>query len=387
MATYRRRRLLQTGVFLGLGSSVLTHSLARSGIAQESSRSDTGSGLGSLRAPGWGEQLRVAFLLGDTLKDYGWSYSHDRARQRLVQQMGSSIVAVPIERTSPQQAEAEQTIRRLIEKGYRLFFDTRIEADPLSGIAAEFPEVIFLRCGEGITPTDNLGSYLARFEQPRYLSGMVAAAVSQSRQLGFVATQPHPEVIRGINAFALGAQSIDPEVRVQVVWIMGSDDPQQEVRLGENLIRSGCDVLTHHSDSSQIVQLAQAEGLFAIGYHSDMSALGQDAQLTACVHRWDQFYIDTVTAVLQGSWQADHTWLGFEGDMVALAPLKAVVSPEVRQRVTEQQVLFLTGQASPFTGPIRDQQGTVRLEDGAILSDQEQQQMDWYVTGVEGALS
>ncbi len=373
MGAYRRRHLLQTGALVGLGS-LLSRARFQSGIAQDRPGSPT-----------WGEQLQIAFLLGDDIKDFGWSYSHDRARRQLVRQLGSAIVAVPIEQSPQDHPETERLLRHLMATGYRLVFDTRVGAAPLAPLAAEFPELIFLECG-GETLADNLGTYAARMAQPRYLTGMVAAAMSQSHQLGFVASQPHAEVIREINAFTLGAQSLDPEVRVQVAWMPEGYDPSRETQLGQDLIAAGCDVLSHHTDSPQIVQLAQEAGVFAMGYHSDMSSLGQDAHLTACVHRWDRFYIDTVTEVLNGTWQSAQTWQGFAGDMVALAPLKSSIAPPIRQQVTEQQVLFLTEQSSPFTGPITDQQGVLRVAAGEVLSDPDQRQMDWWVAGVESDL-
>lgn len=331
--------------------------------------------------------LKVGLIYVGPIGDYGWTFTHEMARLEMQAALGDQVQSYGVENVDENTDDALEVMRVLARDDHRLILSTSFGfMDDTIQVASEFPEVAFMHCS-GYKRADNVGTYLARFEQPRFLTGMVAGRMTQTGQLGYVAAFPIPEVIRGINAFTLGARSINPEVIVRVIWAKTWYSPQIEEQFAQELIQSGCDVLTQHTDSITPTQVAQANGVYSIGYHSDMSAFGSAAHLTASVHRWGQVYIDLAQSVLNGTWTAQDIWRGFEGEMVDIAPLHPDVPEDLKAQVMAQRQAFVDQTASPFDGPIRDQQGTEQVPAGSSLSDADQLSMDWFVEGVEGEIS
>lgn len=227
---------------------------------------------------------------------------------------------------------------------------------------------------------------MARFYEGRYLSGIVAGKMTKSNVLGYVSAFPIPEVIRGINAFTIGARSVNPEVEVKVIWVNSWFDPGREREAAEALVAQGCDVLTHHTDSTAAVLTAEEKGVYVVAYHSDMSKYGPKSHLTATSHHWGKFYTERTQEVLDGNWKSQSVWGGIKDGMIKLAPLNPVVPKEVADLVKEKEQAIIDGSFHPFQGPVKDQSGAVKVPEGETMADKDLIVMDYYVECVQGKL-
>jgi simple sugar transport system substrate-binding protein len=339
------------------------------------------AGTGMVRA----EDLKVGFVYVSPVGDAGWTYQHDLARLAIEEEFGDRISTTIIE-SVPEGADAERVIRQLAAEGHGLIFTTSFGyMNPTIKVARQFPDVVFAHAS-GYKRADNVSTYLARFYEGRYLTGVTAGSVTESNVIGYVAAFPIPEVVRGINAFTRGVRSVNPDAEIRVVWISAWYDPGKEREGAETLIAQGADVVTQHTDSTAIVQAAQDRGVHAIGYHSDMSRYGAEAHLTASTHVWDSYYVEMVNSVLAGSAESTDTWGGVAAGMVELAPFGPAVSEEVRAHVLEVQAAIASGELHPFAGPVIDNEGTERVPAGSNITDEELLTMDYYVEGVTGRL-
>jgi simple sugar transport system substrate-binding protein len=256
--------------------------------------------------------------------------------------------------------------------------------DPTLRVAAEFPRVAFEHAG-GFRRAANVATYNARFYEGRYLGGLVAGRTTKSNVLGYVAGFPIPEVLQGLNAFALGARAANPKAEVRVVWTASWFDPGRERDAAFALVNQGADVLTLHTDSSSVAQAAEARGARVVGYHSDMSRAAPKAHLVSVTHHWGRYYARRAQAVLDGTWTSGATWGGLKDGMVRVDPVAADVPRETVELLRARQADVVAGRLHPFTGPLRDNEGRVRLASGT-MSDDDLDRMDWLVDGVAGKL-
>ena len=188
----------------------------------------------------------------------------------------------------------------------------------------------------------------------------------------------------GINAFTRGMRSVNPKAEVKVVWTSSWYDPGKERQASETLVSQGADVLTHHTDSTATVQAAEAKHVYAIAYHSDMSKYGPHAQLTAVTHVWDAYYTRVAQSVLDGKWKPDHVWGGIKDGMIRMAPFNAAVPKDVQDQMLKAQADIVSGKLHPFMGPVKDNDGKVRIAAGTTITDDALNKMDYYVEGVQG---
>ena len=230
-----------------------------------------------------------------------------------------------------------------------------------------------------------MATYNARFYEGRYLGGLVAGRTTRSNVLGYVAGFPIPEVLQGLNAFALGARAVNPKAEVRVVWTSAWFDPPRERDAAFALVNQGADVLTLHTDSSAVAQAAEARGVRVVGYHSDMSRAAPRAHLVSVTHHWGRYYARRAQAVLDGTWASGATWAGLKDGMVRVGPLAADVPAPVVDLLRTREAELVAGRLHPFAGPLRDNEGTTRLAAGT-LSDEALDRMDWLVEGVAGRL-
>ena len=331
------------------------------------------------------EPLKVGYVYVSPVGDAGWTYQHDLGRQAVEEAFGERVKTAFVEAV-PEGADAERVIRSFAAKGFDLVFTTSFGyMNPTVKVARRFPQVKFEHA-TGYKRADNLATYLARFYEARYLAGMVAGGMSESGTVGYVAAFPIPEVVRGINAFTRGLRAVNPQAQVRVIWTNSWYDPGKEREAAETLIAQGADVLTQHTDSTAPVQTAQDRGVWAIGYHSDMSHHGPKAHLTAAIHDWRDYYVQRVQAVLDGSWESTAIWGGLAEGMVDLAPYHEAVPQALRQRVAEAEAAIVAGDLHPFGGPVYDQAGAQRVAEGEALADPALLKMNWYVRGVVGKL-
>ena len=222
--------------------------------------------------------------------------------------------------------------------------------------------------------------------QARFLKGVVAGRMTQSDIIGYVAAFPIPEVVRGINAFTLGAQSVNPDVQVRVLWTQTWYGPGVEREKAEKLLDFGADILTMHQDSPSVVQAAEQRNKFAIGYHSDMSIFAPNAILTSAVWDWGVIYRQVAGALKKGTWQPDQIWWGLKEGVVRLAPLSNLVPKDVTDLVIARQQELVEGRSRVFEGPIRDSDGVVRVPARQLMTDADLLTMDFFVLGVKGEL-
>lgn len=328
--------------------------------------------------------LRVAFVYVGPVGDAGWTYSHDQGRQALEEALGDRVETTFLESVE-EGAPAERVFEDLAREGYHLIFGTSFGfMDSMAAVAPSFPDVVFEHAS-GYTTLDNMGNYFGAMEEPRYLSGMAAASVSETGQLGYVAAFPIPEVIRGINAFALGAQEVNPDATVEVVWTSTWFGPEIEQQAAETLLDRGADVIAQHQDTAAPGQAAEARGAGWVGYHSDQSQFAPDAWITAPVWDWSDYYIQTAEQVYDGSWEPREVYATMADGMVGLAEFGPAVGDDIQALIEERGNQIMGGEFAPFTGPLTDQDGELVVEEGVEMTLGELLSMDWFVQGVVGS--
>ena len=332
--------------------------------------------------------LKVGFVYVSPVGEAGWSYQHDLGRREMEKALGDKVRASIVESVA-EGADSERVIRDLARQGNKLVFATSFGyLEPTLRVAAEFPEVRFEHAG-GYKTSANVKTYDARYYEARYLAGLLAGASSKSGVAGYVAGFPVPEVVQGINAFTIGMREANPKAVVKVVWLNTWFDPAREAEAAQALVNQGADVLTNHSASPAVAQTAQAnfaaKGVRFLGYQSDMHAYAPDAQLAAVTHHWGGYYTAAARAVLDGTWDARPVWGGMRDGFVDLSAVDPKLPAAVRTRVEERRKAILAGRFKPFSAPLRDNQGKVRLSHGA-LDDPAIQKMNWLVEGVAGTL-
>ncbi len=330
------------------------------------------------------EPLKVGFVYVTPVGQVGWTYQHDQARQAMQRALGDKVTTRYVEAV-PEGADAERVMRDLAAQGHELIFATSFGyLEPALHVAADRPGVKFEHAG-GYKTAANLNTYNARFYEGRWLAGWLAGKTSQSGVAGYVAGFPVPEVVQGINAFTLGMQAANPKASVRVLWLNSWFDPPREREAALALINAGADVLTHHSASPAVPQVAEEKGVKLIGYHSDMRTHAPKAQIAAVTADWSGYYTRVAQSVMAGTWHAQPVWGGMKDGMVRLVALSPALPPTVRKELAARETLLLAGKAGPFVGRLVDQAGRVRQERDT-LGDDEIARMDWFVQGVSGTL-
>ncbi|MGK5061494.1 BMP family ABC transporter substrate-binding protein [Janthinobacterium sp. LB3P112] len=329
--------------------------------------------------------LNVGFVYISPIGDAGWTTQHDLARKEMEKALGNKISTRFVENV-PESADAERVIRDLAQTGSKLVITTSFGyMNPTLKVAKQFPNVKFIHL-TGYKTAVNVANTNARFYEGRYLAGVLAGKMSKSHVAGYVAAFPIPEVLQGVNAFTRGMRSVDPKAEVKVVWVNSWFDPGKERDAAITLIGQGADVVTHHTDSTAVVQAAEEKGKYAIAYHSDMKKYGPKAQLAAVTHHWGEYYTKQAQAVLDGTWKSGSTWGGIKDGMVKLEGINAAVPADVKQFVLAREKDLVAGKLNPFSAPIKDNDGKVRLEKG-VLDDAALTKMDYFVEGVAGKVS
>lgn len=332
------------------------------------------------------DPLKVGFVYVSPTGEAGWTYQHDLGRQHIEATFGADVETTFAENV-PEGADAERVLTQMAKSGHDLIFATSFGyMNATLKVAKRFPDVHFEHAS-GYKRSDNVSTYFDRIYEGRYLSGVVAGRMSETNTIGYIGAFPIPEVIRGINAFTLGAQSVNPDIKVKVVWLNTWFDPAKEREAAETMINQNADVITFHTDSPAAVQAAEDAGIYAVGYHSDMSSYGPTAHLTAAVHNWEDYYVSRVQAVMDGTWSSTDTWKGIADNMTDITPINSAVPASVIAEVDVLKAKIASGALHPFTGPLNKQSGEQVLADGAVMSDGDLLGMDYYVEGVDGKLN
>ncbi|WP_258360625.1 BMP family ABC transporter substrate-binding protein [Moorella sulfitireducens] len=330
------------------------------------------------------EPFKVAFMYVGPIGDAGWTYAHDQGRKEMEREL--SWVKTSFIENVPEGADAERTLTELAEKGNKVIFATSFGyMDYVLKVAEKYPQVVFLNCAH-FKSADNVGNYYGRMYQPRYLSGIIAGKMTKTNIIGYVASHPIPEVIRGINALALGVRSVNPQAVVKVVWTNTWYDPAAEKQAALSLLDVGADVIAENQDTPAPMIAAQERGAYGIGNNTDMSSFAPKAVLTTPIFHWGKYYTQVVKEIKEGK-QWDHNYWGSMKDgVVDLAPYGPMVPDDVKQLVEAKKKEIMDGTWDVFTGPIKDQSGKIRVPEGQRMSDADMLQFDWFVEGVEGEI-
>ncbi len=326
---------------------------------------------------------KVAFIYVGPIGDLGWSWEHDRGRKMLESEFGTQVATTYIE-SVPEGPDAARVIRQYAQQGYKVIFATSFGyMDPMLEVARDFPDTYFEHCS-GFKTAPNMSTYFGRMYQPRYLSGIVAGEMTKTNVIGYAAAFPIPEVIRGINAFTLGARSVNPKVQVRVVWTNTWFDPVKEREAAVALLDAGADIIAQHQDTTEPQKAAKERGLMSIGYDSDMRGFVGDSVLVSPVWNWGAYYVATMKAVLNGTWKTHQYWGGLKEGIVELSAFSPKVPQAVKDMVAAKQNEMLSGSWDVFNGPIKDQSGKEVLAAGAKMSDGDMLNMSYFVEGVIG---
>jgi simple sugar transport system substrate-binding protein len=331
------------------------------------------------------DPLKVAFVYVGPVGDAGWTYAHEQGRLAMEKAMAGKVKSTYVENV-PEGADAERVIRKLAADGNKLIFTTSFGfMNPTEKVARAFPNVIFEHA-TGFKTGKNMGVYETRQYEGTYLQGVIAAKMSKTGTIGFVGSFAVPEVIRNINAYTLGAQSVNPNIKTKVIWINSWYDPAKERQAAETLIAQGADVLTQNTDSPATLQVAQEKGKYAFGWDSDMARFAPKAHLTASTNYWGDFYTRTAQAVMAGTWKTAEVRGGLMEGMVRMSPLNAAIPADVAKLFEEKKAAIISGKIKPFQGPLKDQSGAVKVAAGAQMADKDVHAMNFYVQGVEGTI-
>ena len=332
------------------------------------------------------QPLKIAFAYVGPIGDGGWSYSHDIGRRELQTRFGDQVRITYIENV-PESAEGEAVFRKLVSDGNTLIFCTTFGfMEPMHKVAAGNVDVKFEHA-TGYKQTQNVRTYDSRTYEGTYLAGMIAGRMTKSNILGVVASIPIPEVIRNINSFTLGAQSINPSIKTKVVWVNDWFDPAKEAEATNMLIDNDADVLIQNTDSPAVLQTAQARGKRAFGLDSDMTAYGPKAHLGSVINNWGPYYVRATKEVLEGNWQVGTTsWWGVKEGAVDLVSLARDVPTEIKAKVNGVKKRLKDGTFAIWTGPISDNAGNLRLPEDLIANDRFLAGMNFFVRGVEGRI-
>ena len=329
--------------------------------------------------------LKVAFVYVGPIGDAGWTFSHDLGRKAVEEKFGDKVETSFIE-SVPEGPESERVFEDLARRGNQVIFGTSFGyMDQMENVAKKFPDTIFVNA-TGFKTGPNLGTYMIMADQARYLEGMVAGAMSESGQIGFVAAFPIPEVLRHVNAFTLGARSVRPDAEVRLVWTSTWYDPSVERQAAECLVAAGVDVLAQYQDSPATGQVAEEAGIKWTGFNADMSRFAPKAWLTGTTWIWGTIYEKIVGDVLEGKWTPDPIHGTMAENTMALAPFGEAVPEDLRSKVAAKEQEIKSGAFNPFTGPIRDQSGNVVVPEGKSATLQELLETNYLVEGVQGSI-
>ena len=329
--------------------------------------------------------LKVAFVYVGPVGDGGWTFAHDQGRKAVEAAFGDKVQTTFVEKV-PESADAERVFRDLASQGNKLIFGTTFGyMEPMLKVAKDFPDVKFEHA-TGYKNAPNMATYETKTFEGAYLAGVLAGKTTKTNKLGLVASFPIPEVIRNINAFTLGAQSVNPAVTTRAVWISSWFDPAKERDAAMTMIGQGVDVLIQNTDSPATLQAAEEKGVNAFGWDSDMTAYGPKAHLGSAVINWGPYYKQAVQSALDGSWKNGQTWWGVKEKSIDLVNVSTSVSEEAKKAMEEKKAMLAEGKAIVFAGPLVDQSGKEVVPAGKEADIGMLKGMNFYVKGVEGSI-
>lgn len=266
------------------------------------------------------DPFKVGFVYVGPVGDHGWTYMHDIGRQAIEKEFGDKVETVYVESVK-YGPDAERVLNTMVAEGVDMIFTTSFGyMEQTLKVAKENPNVLFEHA-TGYKTAPNMSAYSSRFYEGRYVQGVIAGTMSKTGKAGYIASFPIPEVIRGINAFYLGAKSVNPNFDVDIVWVNTWYDPPKEADAAKVLMAGGADIITQHTDSPAPLAAAAEKGIKGFGQASDMIKFAPNTQLTSILDLWGPYYVARVGAAMDGTWKEKNTWGGMDTGMVAMAPM------------------------------------------------------------------
>ena len=330
------------------------------------------------------EPLKIAFAYVGPVGDGGWTFAHDNGRKALEKEFGDKIVTSFVEKV-PEAADAERVFRDMVGQGNKLIFGTTFGyMEPMLKVAADHKDVKFEHA-TGYKQAANMRTYDSRTYEGAYMAGVIAGKMTKSNTLGGVGSIPIPEVIRNINSFTMGAQSVNPKIKTRVVWVNEWFNPPKETEAAQSLINQGADVLFQNTDSSAVLQTAAKNKKLAFGWDSDMTAYAPEAHLASAIINWAPYYIKATREALDGKWAGGGAvWWGVKEGAIDVVSISDKVPAETKEQVEKIKAGLKDGSFSIWKGPIVGQDGKEVLAKDAVADDKFLGGVNFYVKGVEG---
>jgi simple sugar transport system substrate-binding protein len=329
------------------------------------------------------EPLKIAFAYVGPVGDGGWTFAHDNARKALEKEFGDKIATSFVENV-PESADAERVIRDMASQGNKVIFGTTFGyMETMMKLAPEFKDVKFEHA-TGYKTAENMRTYDSRTYEGAYMNGVIAGSMTKSNVIGVVASVPIPEVIRNINSFTLGAQSVNPKIKTKVVWVNEWFNPPKETEAATSLINAGADVLMQNTDSPAVLKTAEEKGKRAFGWDSDMTAYGPKAHLASAVINWAPYYIKATKDALEGTWTTGGVWWGVKEGAIDVVSIAEDVPAETKAKVDAIKAGLKDGSFSIWKGPLVDNTGKTILKKDEIADDKFLSGVKFYVKGVDG---
>jgi basic membrane protein A and related proteins len=327
------------------------------------------------------EKLKIGFIYVGPVGDFGWSYQHDQGRLAIEKAFPGKVEPTFVE-TVPEN-DSDRAIEQLARTGHKLIFTTSFGyMEPTLRIARRYPDVKFEHA-TGVKRAPNVATYSAKFHEGRYIIGQIAGKMTKSNTIGYVGAFPIPEVIAGINAFYLGAKSVNPNVKIKIVWVNSWFDPPKESDATKVLLDQGVDIITQHTDSPAPVQAAAQRNVMSFGQASDMSRFAPNNVMTSIIDDWAPYYVERTRAVLEGKWESKDSFDGLAKGKVVMAPYKNIPD-DVKKLAETTEAAIKSGQMDPFKCPVVDQSGkTLECKGGDRLSDEQVFGLNVYVQGID----
>ncbi|MBV9948982.1 MAG: BMP family ABC transporter substrate-binding protein [Myxococcales bacterium] len=378
------RSFAALAVAAGLAASLSACSKTEKSAATEpaGAASATASAAAAAPTPAPGP-LKVAYVYVGPVGDAGWTFAHDRGRLAAAEAFGDRIHTSFVENV-PEGADAERVLHDLVGQGNTLIFGTTFGyMEPMLKVARDAKDVRFEHA-TGYKTAENLRTYDSRTYEGAYMAGVVAGAMTRTHTLGVVGSIPIPEVIRNIDSFTLGAQSVDPKVITRVVWVNKWFDPPHEGEAAQTLIDEGADVLMQNTDSSAVLQTAEKASRFAFGWDSDMSKLAPKAHLASAVIHWGPYYKKAIQEVIDGKWQTGQAWWGVKEGAIDLVSVSERVPADAKKHLASVREGLRDGSFVIWRGPVVDSSGKEVLKAGDVADDRFLHGINFYVKGVQG---